>query len=44
LLINRKPNAQSFELSTQDIKIGTVLLIEATLENGSLISRKAIKY
>jgi hypothetical protein len=43
-LMEDKPNAKSFELQTGRIKVGTVLLIQATLENGSLINRKTIKY
>ena len=44
LLINENPNEKSFELKTEGIKVGTVLLIEAILESGSVVSRKTIKY
>ncbi|MBN4048391.1 hypothetical protein JYU17_00295, partial [Flavobacteriaceae bacterium AH-315-O20] len=44
MLISKNPNLQSFELNTGSIRNGTVLIIEATLENGSVISRKTIKY
>ena len=44
MLIQEKPNKKSFNLNTGTIKDGTVLLIEATLENGSIISRKTIKF
>ena len=44
LLINKKPNKQSFELKTGNIKVGTILIIEATLENGATVSKKTIKY
>ena len=44
MLINEMPNKQSFELNTANIKIGTVLLIEAVLENGATVNKKTIKY
>jgi hypothetical protein len=44
LLIDKKPNSNSFELQTGSIKVGTILLIEATLDNGAIISRKTIIY
>ncbi len=44
MLINQKPNKKSFNLSTGSIKNGTVLVIKATLENGTVISKKTIKY
>ena len=44
MLINEAPKAKSFELKTESIKVGTVLLIEAVLENGTVVSKKTIKY
>jgi len=44
MLLQEKPNKKSFSLNTNTIKDGTVLLIEANLENGSVVSKKTIKY
>lgn len=44
LIVNKKPALQSFYLPTSNIKPGTVLLVNATLENGAKVSRKTIKY
>ena len=43
-LIDKKPNSNYIELQTGAIKVGTVLLIQATFENGSVINKKTIKY
>ncbi len=43
-LIDIEPNSNDFELQTGSIKVGTVLLIEATFDNGAIISRKTIIY
>jgi len=43
-LIDRNPNATTFDLNTGSVKQGTVLLIQATLEGGAMVSRKTIKY
>ena len=44
MLIQENPNKKSFQLNAENIKNGTILLIEATLENGSVVSKKTIKY
>ena len=44
ILINENPDKESFYLKTDNVKSGTVLLIEATLENGSVVNKKTIKY
>ncbi len=44
MLINQKPNKKSFNIGTSTIKNGTVLVVHATLENGTVISKKTIKY
>ncbi len=44
LLLQDNPNKQSFNLSTENIKKGTVLIIESTLINYVVIRKKAIKY
>ena len=44
MIIQSAPNKRSFELNTSGVKIGTVLIIEARMEDGSLINTKAIKY
>jgi len=44
MIIQSAPNQRSFELNTSGVKIGTVMVIEARMEDGSLINTKAIKY
>ena len=44
LLINEKPIRKSFELKTGSIRTGTILLLKATFENGTILSKKVIKY
>jgi len=44
MIIQKQPNKKSFNINTTNIKNGTVLVIKATLENGSVISKKTIKY
>ena len=44
LLIENIPNKQSFSLKVDNIKAGTVLIIESTLDNGAILSKKAIKF
>jgi len=44
LLIDSEPNSSTMNLPSQNIKAGTVLLINATMEDGSFVSKKAIKF
>ena len=44
LLIDTKPNESEFSINTNAIRKGTVLIINATFENGAEVSKKAIKY
>ena len=44
LLLENKPNESDFYLNTQSISKGTVLILNAVLENGAEVSKKAIKY
>ena len=44
MIIKSKPNKQSFNLSVNNVNKGSVLVIHAQLENGALVSKKAIKY
>ena len=44
LLIDSKPNQSEFVIDNANIKKGTVLILNATFENGSKVSKKAIKY
>lgn len=44
ILIDSKPNKQDFYLKSNNVKKGSVLIINAVLENGSIISKKIIKY
>ncbi|MEN8187220.1 MAG: hypothetical protein ABFR05_08845, partial [Bacteroidota bacterium] len=44
LLVQETPNKQSFNLKMENIKQGTVLIFESTLENGAVLNKKAIKY
>jgi len=44
LIIKNNPNKQIFNLRNKNIKDGTVIVIQATLENGSTISKKIIKF
>ena len=44
LLVNMLPNESEFRVNTQNIRKGTVLILNTTFENGTEISKKAIKY
>ena len=44
LIIQKQPNKKSFHIETTTIKNGTVLIVKATLENGTVVSKKTIKY
>jgi len=44
LLIDTEPNDSEFEINTQAIRKGTVLILNATFDNGAEVSKKAIKY
>ena len=44
IIVNDNPNKQSFSLKVDNIKAGTVLVIESTLDNGAILSKKAIRY
>ncbi len=44
MIIQEAPRQASFQLNTANVKIGTVMVIEARLEDGSIINTKSIKY
>ena len=44
MIIHKAPKQNSFNLSTEGVKRGSILFIEAQLEDGSLINKKSIKY
>ncbi|MDY7395181.1 choice-of-anchor D domain-containing protein [Aureibaculum sp. 2210JD6-5] len=44
LLVNMLPNESEFRINTHNIRKGTVLILNTTFENGTEISKKAIKY
>lgn len=44
LLVNSNPKQTDFILNTENIAKGTVLVLNATLQNGVEVSKKAIKY
>ncbi len=44
LLVNSKPNASEFVIDSRNIKKGTILILNATFENGAKLSKKAINY
>ncbi|MET2985693.1 sialate O-acetylesterase [Aureibaculum conchae] len=44
LLVNMLPNDSEFRINTHNIRKGTVLILNTTFENGTEISKKAIKY
>jgi len=44
MIIQKAPKKSSFQLNTSNVKVGTVMLIEARLDDGSLINTKSIKY
>lgn len=44
LLIDQKPNESDFYLNTKNIKKGTILILNATMQDGSIVSKKGIKY
>jgi hypothetical protein len=44
LLSDSEPRATAFDVPVQNIKAGTVLILNATMKDGSTISKKAIKF
>ena len=44
MLIKQNPNKQDCILKTDNIKAGTILIIESTLDNGAILSKKAIRF
>lgn len=44
MIIMDAPRRNSFQLQTNNVKVGTVMLIEARMEDGSMVSTKSIKY
>jgi hypothetical protein len=44
LLVDEKPNESEFRINTLNIRKGTVLILNTTVENGAEISKKAIRY
>lgn len=44
LLVEKSPNNTDFDISTEGISKGTVLLLNATFENGSEVKKKTIRY
>ena len=44
LLVSKKPNESEFRINTHNIRKGTVLILNTTFENGTELSKKAIKY
>ncbi|RPE00847.1 choice-of-anchor D domain-containing protein [Aureibaculum marinum] len=44
LLVNMLPNESEFRVNTHNIRKGTVLILNTTFENGTELSKKAIKY
>ncbi len=44
LLIDSEPKSAVFDVESQNVKVGTVLILNATMKNGSVVSKKAIKY
>jgi hypothetical protein len=44
MIIQKAPLQKSFQLSTEGVKAGSVLFIEARLEDGSMVNKKSIKY
>ena len=44
LLVVKEPNEASFEINIQNVKPGTVLILESVLEDGTILNKKSIKY
>ena len=44
MVIHKTPNLKSFQLNTSSLRTGTVMIIEARLEDGTLMNTKSIKY
>jgi len=44
MIIQGTPGERSFELNTSSVRTGTIMLIEAKLEDGSMINTKSVKY
>jgi hypothetical protein len=44
LILQQKPDKQSFNVQVDQIKQGTVLIFEVTLDNGAILNKKTIRY
>ena len=44
MIIHKAPMQSSFQLNTEGVKDGSILFIEAQLEDGSMVNKKSIKY
>ena len=44
MIIQKAPMQKSFQLSTEGVKEGSILFIEAQLEDGSSVNKKSVKY
>ncbi len=44
LLIENNPTNSEFRINTQNIRKGTILIVNTTFENGAEVSKRAIKY
>ncbi len=44
LIVHKTPKQSSFNVVTRNVKPGTVLIIDATLEGGAKVNRKTVKF
>jgi hypothetical protein len=44
VIMRKSPNQKTFEMNTSTVKIGTVMIIEARMDDGSMINTKSIKH
>ena len=44
MIIHEAPKQRSFQLETSSVKVGSILLIEAQMEDGTFYKTKSIKY
>ena len=44
LIVVKEPNESTFDINIENVKPGTVLILESVLEDGSVLNKKAIRY
>ena len=44
LIVVKEPNESTFDINIENVKPGTVLILESVLEDGTVLNKKSIKY